>query len=267
MAFTDNCDLYAAIHEEGVNRIVTHIMRQRPSLFNYATAAVAEDKTLWCSMVDVTRDVKRHNDPFFKVVDPLPILGSDSPPIQLNFCAQLKEASVDFHPENIVKLQNELNPPIKEQHFSLKLTICATIHCPSDDVIRRIPPPLGEKHQVPPVIVPGKPNCFCLDVFVVGHFGLIDTARGPAISGWVDDLDIVDIKPEQLEENLICYLRTTINVLFRQKLFILLEKLSLDFALFQNAHIILHPTPNPPIPNNPAIEDDQLKAFVSMEVV
>jgi hypothetical protein len=151
----------------------------------------------------------------------------------------------------------------------VKLTICATIHCPFDDIIKNFQPPTGEKHkeQPPPIVIPGKPNCFCLDVFIVGHFELIDTVRGPAVSGWVDDMDIVDIQPKGLEENLICYLRTTVNVLFRQKLFILLEKLSLNFPLFENVHIILFPTPNPPISNNPAIEDDQLKAFVSMDVV
>ena len=35
MAFTDNCDLYAAVHEDGINLIARHILRQRPSLFNY----------------------------------------------------------------------------------------------------------------------------------------------------------------------------------------------------------------------------------------
>jgi hypothetical protein len=39
MAFTDNSDLYGAINEEGINLIAQHIMRQRPSLFNYGTAA------------------------------------------------------------------------------------------------------------------------------------------------------------------------------------------------------------------------------------
>jgi hypothetical protein len=39
--FTDNCDLYGAIHEDGINRVVRHIMRQRPSLFNYGTADAA----------------------------------------------------------------------------------------------------------------------------------------------------------------------------------------------------------------------------------
>jgi hypothetical protein len=28
-AFTDNCDLFAAVHEDGINRVARHIMRQR----------------------------------------------------------------------------------------------------------------------------------------------------------------------------------------------------------------------------------------------
>ena len=37
VALTDNCDIYAAINEAGINRVVRHAMRQRPSLFNYGT--------------------------------------------------------------------------------------------------------------------------------------------------------------------------------------------------------------------------------------
>ena len=37
MAFTDHSDLFAAVHEHGINTTIGHLMRQRPSLFNYAT--------------------------------------------------------------------------------------------------------------------------------------------------------------------------------------------------------------------------------------
>ena len=47
MALTDNCDLYGAVHEDGVNRIIRHIMRQRPSLL--AVDALAQ---FWCSRWD-----------------------------------------------------------------------------------------------------------------------------------------------------------------------------------------------------------------------
>ena len=37
MAFTDHSDLFAAVHEHGINTTIGQLMRQRPSLFNYAT--------------------------------------------------------------------------------------------------------------------------------------------------------------------------------------------------------------------------------------
>lgn len=268
VSLTDDCDLYAAIHEDGVNRILYHIMRQRPSLFNYGTIAVAQDKTLWCSKIDFTRDVLKYNNPIFKVVGPIPVLGADSPPVGLNFCAQLTEVEIDFHPGNTINLPTEINPPLPNQHFSLKFKICGTINCPYDDIIRNIKPTIREGHKPEqPVTLPGKPNCFCLEVFVIGHFELIDVSGRTVISGWVDQMDIVDIKPEALEDNVICYLRTAVNVLFREKLFIPIDKLSLSFPLFNLATVTLLPTPNPPISDNPAIEDDQLKAFISMVVV
>ena len=37
MAFTDHSDLFAAVHENGINATIGQLMLQRPSLFNYAT--------------------------------------------------------------------------------------------------------------------------------------------------------------------------------------------------------------------------------------
>jgi hypothetical protein len=282
MAFTDNCDLFASIHEDGVNRILQHMMLQRPSLFNYGTSTVASNKGKWCEPVNFTSDVTKYRNPIFKVVNPIPVMGADLPPVGLDFCAQITYAKIDFHPGDSINLPDELNPPLQKQYFSLKFTICATIDCPSDDVLRGIQPNIDEsqKHQI---IVPGKPNCFCLDVFVIGHFQ-IDVSRPMTISGWVDSVDIVDIKPDTLEDNVACYLKTTIDVLFREKFFILLSSLTFSFPLFTLANIRLCPTPTPitvplnlcpvppfpptlPIPNNPAVEDDRLKAFITMTVV
>ena len=68
MAFTDNCDLFASVHEDGVNRVIEHIRRQRPSWFNYATADYADPYAkLWCAKIDVTSDVVKHHNSFFKI--------------------------------------------------------------------------------------------------------------------------------------------------------------------------------------------------------
>ncbi|MGH9398636.1 MAG: hypothetical protein ACRD18_17535, partial [Terriglobia bacterium] len=83
MALTDDCDLYAAVNEDGINLIARHIMRQRPLLFNYATAYIAQHPRLACQPVDHTQDVTDYGNPLFSVESPLPLLGVDSPPVAL----------------------------------------------------------------------------------------------------------------------------------------------------------------------------------------
>jgi len=53
-------------------------MRQRPSLFNYATADVASNRELWCHRIDVTKDVITFANPFFTIMPPLPVIGSNT---------------------------------------------------------------------------------------------------------------------------------------------------------------------------------------------
>ncbi|MEO5654511.1 MAG: hypothetical protein ABIR00_00810 [Nitrosospira sp.] len=279
MALTDNCDLYGTVHEDGVNRIIRHIMRQRPSLFNYATADIANNRELWCSRIDFTPDVSKYGNSVFTIMPPLPLLGASAPPVGIGFCVQLTEAKIDFFPGNTIPLPEELSPPLKDQHFSLSFRFCAAIACPSQDEIDRIPfpTPAGTDTNpsfthVPaqpdaPVVLHGQLECFCLDVFVIGHFERKLIAGHESLLGKVDDLDIVDIKPDRLEDNLVCFLKTNLNVVLRQKLTIAIETFMLSFPLFGLATVTLFPTPNPPVPHNPALEDDQLKVFVTMTVI
>jgi hypothetical protein len=272
MAFTSNCDLFAAVHEDGVNLFIRHVMRQRPSLFNYASSDVAPNRELWCHRIDVTDDVEKFANPFFTVMPPLPVLGSVNPIVLTGFCAQLVKAQIDFHPGKTIALPPELPNPLPAQHFSLQFTACGGLVCPDDKQVLSLPVgtdslvPIPGTHDRPkrqydPVILRGRPQCFCLDVFVVGRFELSPTGH---LVGRVVGLEIVDIKPNGLEQNLECYLKTTVNVVMRQRLAIALKALALSFPLFGMGTITLAPTPNPPVPNNPAIEDDQLKAFVTM---
>lgn len=272
MAFTDNCDLYGAVQEDGVNRVIGHIMRQRPSLFNYATADIAANRELWCSKVQYTQDVLKYGNPLFTIVNPLPLLGADSPLASVGFCAQWTRAEIDFHPGNTIALPGELNPPLQEQHFSLTLRFCGSIECPSQDLVDRIPvsgqPGTREgKGSSPPVVLHGRMNCFCVDVFAIGHIERQLIAGRESLLVKLDDMDIVDIEPNALEANMICYLKTTVNVVLREKLTIALQTLMLSFPLFGLGTVTLAPTPDPPIPNNPAVEDDQVKAFIAMTVI
>jgi hypothetical protein len=268
MAFTDNCDLYAAVYEGGVNRVISHIMSQRPSLFNYATADVAANQKLWCSTVAFTPDVLKYGNPLFTILDPLPLLGADSPPVSIGFCAQLTQAEVDFHPGNTIQLPPELNPPLPEQHFSLYLRLCGSIECAYPDLINHIPTggDRAGKGSGPPVILHGNMQCFCLDVFAIGHVEWEVVSGQESLLAMIDDMAIVDLAPKGLEENLVCYLKTTVNVVLREKLTIALNILTLNFSVFGLANVSLAPTQNPPVPNNPAVEDDQVKVFITMQV-
>ena len=278
MAFTDNCDLFVSIHEDGANRIGRHIMRQRPSLFNYATADVAANRELWCQFPEFTTDVTKFGNPIFTVLPYLPVIGADSPPVGLGFCVQVVRAQVDFHPSNVISLPPELGSKLKEQQLALELKICGGIRCPDRDVLDKIPiTPSGaagtpgiagheNQDKVPPLVpVPGKMLCFCLEVFATAHVAREFINGKERLVGKVDGVEIVDVEPDGLESNMECYIRTAVTLFLRQKLAIPLETFFFDFPLFGST-VSLFPTPNPPVPHNPAIEEDQLKAFVTMTV-
>lgn len=273
MAFTDNCDLFVSIHEEGVNRIGRHIMRQRPSLFNYATADIAKNRELWCQIPEFTTDVTRFGNPIFTILPYLPVIGADSPPVGLGFCVQVVRVQVDFHPSNVISLPPELGSELKKQQLAIQLKICGGIGCPDPDALDRIPvtprgaPGRDNPREEPPLVpVRGKLLCFCLDVFVTAHsaYEFINGQERLVIK--IDGVEIVDVAPDGLEANMECYIRTAVTLFLRQKLAIPLQTLFIDFPLFGLGTISLFPTPNPPVPNNPAIEEDQLKAFITMTV-
>jgi hypothetical protein len=273
MAFTDNCDLFASFSEEGINRVGRHIMRQRPSLFNYATEDVAGNRELWCETPEFTVDVTKFGNPIFTVVPYMPVIGADSPPVGLGFCVQVVRAQVDFHPSNTIQLPPELGGELQKQSFGLELKICGGLRCPNQDLLDRIP--VTPRNRVPGTNVPPRPEqvhvpgemiCFCLQVFVVGHVRREFINGEEKLIGKVDGVEIVDVAPDGLEANLECYIRAAVTLLLRQKLAIAWQTLFVQFPLFGLGTISLAPTPNPPVPNNPAIEDDQLKAFVTMTV-
>ena len=274
MAFTNNCDLFASFHEDGMNKIVGHVMRQRPSLFNYATPDIIANRALWCHIPDFSVDVTKFGDPIFTELPYLPVIGTDSPPIGLGFTVQIVRFQVDLNPSNRISLPPELGPKLPAQSLAMELRICGAVGCPEPKTLDTIPvnKPPGQKDpdrpdtSPPTVPVPGRLNCFCIDLFAVGHVERELIAGEEKLLAKVDRIEIVDVEPKELESNLECYLRTTVHMLLRQKLAIAWETFFVDFPLFGMGTVSLAPTTNPPVPHNPAIEDDLLKAFVTMTV-
>lgn len=343
MAFTDHSSLFGSVHEEGINLIVRHVMRQRPSLFNYATPIFHERPELFCEKIDVAQTVLDAGNPIFTEQEPLPILGTPVP-IGINFCVQLTDLEVDFHPNNVVDLPEEVSMP--EQRFVLRAQACAGLDCPPDDLINQLvpiierilvsqqiesgeieqgdekkarlaagagtttswsgagatarpalmqtSPPYGLSTTAPTGIMRGmvgtsiaRPRetfvlptrellCFCLEVFVSGHFewGSVAGSKQQWLKPRVDKVEIVDIAPVPMENAIECYVMTMLRLGILPRLMVPMEKLILDItAMLQQQgltvgqQITLQPAAVPgDVPNNPAVEEDQIKAFINLSV-
>ena len=121
--------------------------------------------------------------------------------------------------------------------------------------------------------------CSCLDVFGVGHFerGTVASFPGQWLKTRLDNLEIVDLvttPPSNLEDMLECYLRVVLRLGVLPRLIVPMENLVLDITrmlqdndtpIGQNVTLVPAPV-SAGVPNNPAVESDQLKAFFNLKV-
>ena len=267
VAFTDNSDLYGAIQEDGINLVAQHVMRQRPSLFNYGTDLMASNPELLCKTIDPAPAVLERGNPLITVENPLPVLGTNGA-VALNFCFQLTDVKVDFHPGNVITLPPELNPPLGAQHFAIQVHVCGGLGCPSRDIVDEIPdmPPIDHTHGKPeqgkPIVPHPRMECFCLDLFAVGHAEVTGTVGNQRLLGKIDGLEIADIEPEGLENSLECYLKLLLQLVILPRASFAIEKMVFDILNLATITLSASTT----VPNNPAIEEDQLKVFIDWEV-
>jgi hypothetical protein len=274
MAFTDNCDLFASFHEDGFNRLISHAMRQRPSLFNYATASIVQNPQFLCEVIEPHPVVSKRGNPFVTVEQPLPIVGSN---FALEFAVQLRKLTLDFHPGDEFQLPPEL-APLQPQRMGIKLRFCAGLGCPPDEIIDRlIPPPTNPDARPNPTGAGPTGNeqvrplpfrrllCFCLDVYVTGGVAIKSYWGKPWLEPFLTGVEIVDVSPQNLEQSLECYIKLLLKLVILPKLRLILD--SISFNIGQLATVTIVPAPiSVAIPDNPAIEEDQLKAFVNVEI-
>ncbi|NTS33588.1 hypothetical protein HQ945_20220 [Phyllobacterium sp. BT25] len=272
MAFTDNCDIFASFQEDAFNAVIGHVRRQRPSLFNYASLGVIANPGLLCRQIDAHPVVAQRNNPLMTRIDPLQIPGTN---FAMELAVQVTEAKIDFHPGKGIALPPELGK-LAPQRFAMALGVCLGLGCPRDfPVDRLIDPPKDKpdrddkgRDPVPPRPLPVRSlMCFCLEVFAVGGVRIRFYNGKPYLEPFLDRIEIVDIRPDELEAILECYLEMMLKLGLIPKLRILLERAPLE--IIKNVvSVVVKPTPiSAAVPNNPAIEDDQLKAFINLEVI
>jgi hypothetical protein len=315
MALTDHCDIYVAVCDTGVNRVIKHIMKQRPSLFNYGSNAIANDLELLCRTIDAHSIVAEKDNPLITVPDALstlPLLGSKFPELAFNYCAQVPSITVDFSEGDIITLPADLK--LGTQQLALQGTLCLGFGCPFDakfdlgnlptidlnlrnfaqspsnlsisqtpDVehqgvktvvrtansasiaLQSTPRPLEQLFQI--TFASTNLLCACLDFFAVGGAEMSSEKAGELeLTGTLSDLEIVDITPSELENILECYMKAYIRYVLFKSFFKVenIEKgiVDIDKDGTSLISIVLAATPtSSDIPNNPAIEDNQLKAF------
>jgi hypothetical protein len=275
MPLTQNCDIFAAFHETGFNRIVEHVRLQRPSLFNYATPDVIASPEMLCKKIETHPIVARRNNPLITKVDLLPVPGTN---YGVNFSAQLTKLAVDFNPSNVISLPPELSP-LASQQFALQISFCSGFGCPPKEILDRYIPPPEEprkdkerpEKEKPPVkgLIP-LPNrgliCFCLDAFATGGFRQKTYNGKIYIEPFLTGFEIVDIKPEGLENSMECYISLILRLAILPKLRIQLETFTMELMKdVLNVHVSLTPAGGN-VPNNPSIANDQLSAFIKVEV-
>lgn len=325
MAFTDHSDLFGSVHEDGINLVLRHLMRQRPSLFNYATPEFTLNPRLFCRPIEADQRVLDAGNPLFTELEPLPIVGAPFD-FGVNFCLQLTDAAIDFHRGQVIALPDQLGS-LGEQRFALMATAVGGIDCPSQEFIDELLPeiekylleqqelavgavedekrnaafgdaraserrgfaaaaptfdrkPVRGSVRIPPrdvfVLPTRRLECFKLSLFIVGfcEWGSVIGSQQAWLKTRLAGLEIVDLEPTLLEDQIECYISTVLKLGVLPRLIVPLEKLVLDITatvkeqgLELGKQVDLGPSSVPAdVPHNPAIEDDQLKAFATLTI-
>ena len=204
MTFTTNSDFYVAVQDAGINRILHHVMVQRPSLFNYGSILPATNPQPICRQIQAVPAVLQAHNPLITEMDPLPVLMTPPvPAITLDYIVQLTTGAIDFFPGNVFTLPPELNPPLADQNFAVHFEVCAGLIC--QPRIRLWPTPLqpvrgnvnvkekvrenirdnvnknvkeNVRGNIDNIGDKGRPGrgteitCFCLDLFATGSLGI-----------------------------------------------------------------------------------------------
>lgn len=278
MAYTKVSNIYGAVHENLVNVMLRSAMRQRPSLFNYATANVARHPELLCVPIEPAPMVKRRGDPLVTIEDPIPVVGTDGR-LAMDFCLQINKAELDFSPGGLIGLPPELDP-LPGQSFSIRIAACGGIGCPTNKFLdgyelpAPVPRPEKGEEEPPPelTVVPiGKLECFCLDLALVGHFEPAGEEIGELLRPRIDAVEIIDVSPEGLENSLECYLHVVLQVVVMPELTRLfgglIEGTLARYTTGLPVIVELRPTPLAPgLDLNPEVDKDRLGMFIDLEV-
>ena len=266
MPFTEHSDIYVAVHDAGINRVVRHVVRQRPSLVNLGTAALVRQPERLCREIDAHPVVSLRRNPLVGEVAPLPVALT---PFTLGWGVQVSALELDVHPGDVVTLPPQLQPPLGEQRLALHGGVCFGFGCPPDGLVDDLPPGLGtvdptHGRRASSMIPSRELLCTCLDLSTTLGLDFVGPQGSQRLRATLGGLELVDLGPESLENSIECYAELVLRLG-------LLPRLEVPVIQFSNVSgalsLAVEPTATSgALPHNPALEDDQAKVFLDLTV-
>lgn len=264
-------DLYGAITDDAVNRIINFLHARAPYLFNYVAPSIrlqtdeagnfiglAEN---WLSCSEVAPDPPP-GVPRYRRIPPLQLPGIA---VKLPCSIQLIDLNIDFHPSDAVTLPAELLPPLGSQRFAIQAMVDFGLPCVPMSAVKtpdfRTYASLITNRQLPVLPVESL-TCFLVQIFAVGHLIIVSTGTSPVqqIKLEVDGLEIVDVKPTGLEQVIECYLIAMLKGTILPYLVLALETIPVNTLGLTS----VTPTLTGGLPHNPAIEQNELRVWLDL---
>ncbi|WP_410507761.1 hypothetical protein RSJ42_13270 [Methanosarcina hadiensis] len=251
MTFTQNSEIYVALQDIGINRLIKHVMVQQPSLFNYGSVLPVTNPQPVCKEIITVPQVVQAKNPLITLMDPfmIPIFyeQEEQKSIRLDYIVQVTNGEIDLFPGNIFSLPPELNPPLKDQQLAVYLEVYAGLIC--------------QKRKE------GELSCLRLNLFSTCNCGINTKQGSQTISINVLGIEIPEFKPEGMESMIEC-----ISLLYLNN-WIIPKMLDPISAFIFNVIKIPHELGNlrllasSTVPHNPAVEDNQIKMFANFEEI
>lgn len=265
MPLTSNCDAIGIFSEEAFNKIIRQVMYQMPSTFNYATKKLITQNN-FCSSIYADPVLIQMGKTVVTKIDKIPVFGSDS---GLDFCMQVKDFKLDFHPNNTVVLPPELGD-LSVQQFAMSMKINAGVLCGNSRFsaikpkeVTLMKKKLSEVFLMDRGIVfnsffRDKLSCFSMEAYAV----LTIVNDSNFLSLKLIGLEIKDIEPVVLENIIEYYIKKVLQESVLPKMNIAISKLI--FGLDSYASISPMPK-STAIPFNPSITNNKLTVYLKVQ--
>jgi hypothetical protein len=277
MTFTQYSDIYVAVMDTGITRILSHIMAQWPSLFNYGSTLPVTGPWPICLDIRTVPQVVQANNPLITVMNPLPVIQT---PITLDYIIQLTKGTVDFFPGSALSLPAEVNSPLRNQQFAVNFEVCAGLICQSGKSILPLTSSITKedtiditKEDTIDITKEDTSNikkekesieCVCLNLFATGGCEIVGVPGKQNILMKISGIEIPELKSDSLEKIIKCYSLFTLNQGILPKITDAISALVFNAISLPKSLGSLTFSASTAVPYNPAVEDNQLKLFVNL---